>query len=153
MTTHVDQTAVKSGQAMTAAVLIIAFVADQWPLVAAIGAANVLAAARPTLSATGTVYRLVLLRSGIVRANRIPDDPSPHRFAQAFSGVVTLVSAALVAAGVAAGWALAWLVVVLAGLNVAAGFCAGCFTYHLVHRTGVPDLVRDMATAGRGGAR
>ncbi|HKJ55974.1 MAG TPA: DUF4395 domain-containing protein [Nitriliruptoraceae bacterium] len=153
MTTHVDQAAVKSGQAMTALVLVTAFVTDAWPLAAAIGAANLLAAIRPSLSLTGTVYRRVLLPNGIVRSRSLPDDPTPHRFAQGFSGVVTLASAALVAAGLVAGWALSWLVVVLAGLNLAAGFCAGCFTYHLLHRAGLLGVAGRTVVGRRGGAR
>lgn len=146
MTTSVDQTAVRSGQALTAIALISAFVVDQWTLAAAVGVANLLGAVQPSLSLPAAVYDRVLRPSRLVRPRVIPDDPAPHRFAQGFSGVTTLGSAALVALGVPLGWLLAWLVVVLAGLNVFAGFCAGCFTFHQLQRVGLLGRTRSAVT-------
>lgn len=144
--TIVDQTAVRSGQALTAIVLMLAFVIDLWTLAAAVGVANLLGAVQPSWSLPAAIYERVLRPLRLVRPRLIPDDPAPHRFAQGFSGVTTLASAALVAVGVPVGWLLAWLVVVLAGLNVFVGFCAGCFTFRQLQRVGLLGHTRSAVT-------
>jgi hypothetical protein len=35
------------------------------------------------------------------------------------------------------GWALGWVVVVLAGVNLFLGFCAGCFIHYQLARRGL----------------
>jgi hypothetical protein len=40
------------------------------------------------------------------------------------------------------GWILVWLVVFLAGLNLFAGFCAGCAIYYWLGRLSVPGFVK-----------
>ncbi|HMQ31263.1 MAG TPA: DUF4395 family protein [Chloroflexaceae bacterium] len=109
----------------------------------AVAAANLLGAAAPPLA---QLYLRALRPTALVRPEIVPDFHAPHRFAQALSGGVTALAAALVWAGLAApGWAFSWLIVVLAGLNVFAGFCAGCFTYYQLSRLGVPGFRRARA--------
>jgi hypothetical protein len=52
----------------------------------------------------------------------------------AFLGLSVL---ALVVGANVAGWLLAWIVVVLAAINLAIGFCAGCFLYVQLERLGL----------------
>ncbi len=126
--------------------LAAAFVLDSWPLAAGVAAANLLGAAAPPLAPFAQLYLRALRPAGLVRPELAPDFPEPHRFAQGLSGAVTALSAALVWAGIAVpGWALSWLLVVLAGLNVFAGFCAGCFTYYQLSRLGLPGFRRARA--------
>jgi hypothetical protein len=76
-----------------------------------------------------------------VKAEIVPDNPEPHRFAQGLGGVfVALSVVALLAQLTAVGWALAWLVVTLAALNLFLGFCAGCFVYYQLNRLQVPGF-------------
>jgi hypothetical protein len=132
-----DITAIKFGQAMTATSLAIAFVLDQWPLAAAIGSLNLFGSLAPRLN---VMPRLYALATPILKLRRrlIVDEPQPHRFAQGFSGTVTLAGSALVAFGATViGWSLALLVSALAILNITVGFCAGCFTYLQLRRAGI----------------
>jgi hypothetical protein len=77
------------------------------------------------------LYAWILQPAGIVRPNVLSDNPEPHRFAQGFGGVVAAVSALGTLLGaVVFGWVLAWLVIVLAALNLFAGFCMGCAMYY-----------------------
>ena len=141
--TQVDYSAIKTGQTITMLLLLLAFVLDSWPLVAFVAAVNVVGAVLPSFSLFGLVYRRMLKPIALVKPAFVPDRAEPHRFAQGFSGVVTALSALLVWGGVdAAGWALSWLVIVLANLNLFAGFCAGCFTYLQLSRLGLPGFKR-----------
>lgn len=141
--TQVDHTAIKVSQSITMLLLLTAFILDNWPLAAFVAAANLLGALLPPLSLFGLVYRTLIKPSGLVKPHLAPDYPEPHRFAQGFSGVVTAFSAILVWAGlVVGGWMFSWVIIILAGLNVFAGFCAGCFTYYQLSCLGVPGFHR-----------
>lgn len=133
----VDRTKIKTGQALTALLLIGAFIFDRWELAAFVGLVNLLGALLPSLALFGLIYDWLLKPLGLVRPLPLPDQPAPHRFAQGFSGVVTGLGAGIVAAGLIAGWGAVWLVIVLAGLNIFANFCAGCFTYYQLARLGM----------------
>jgi hypothetical protein len=145
--TQVDHSAIKVGQTLTMLLLLAAFILDSWPLAAFVAAANLLGAALPPLSLFGQVYHRLLKPGGLVKPQVAPDYSEPHRFAQGFSGVVTVLSALLIWGGVPSlGWLLSWLVIVLANLNVFAGFCAGCFTYYQLNRLGLPGFHRSPRT-------
>ena len=53
------------------------------------------------------------------------------------TGVLIVALIAFLAGAATAGWALAILVIVLAGVNLFFGFCAGCFVYFQLQRLGV----------------
>jgi hypothetical protein len=75
-------------------------------------------------------YRKLLVPLGIVKPNREPGNPAPHRFAQAMGAGCLALSAVLLLMGFdAAGWVLGFLVLVLALVNLVFGFCTGCFIY------------------------
>lgn len=140
--TLVDHTKIKFSQALTATLLVCAFVIDRWELAALVAALNLIGALLPPLSLFGLIYAGLLRPLGLLRPHNLPDRPEPHRFAQGFSGAVTGLGAGLVVAGFGAGWAAIWLVVILAGLNIFVGFCAGCFTYYQLGRLGLPGFRR-----------
>lgn len=138
---QVDRSAIKVGQTLTMLLLVMAFSLDSWPLVALVGGANLLGAAVPRLSLFGQLYRRLLKPAGLVKPRLIPDDPAPHRFAQAVGGSFVALSAGLLLAGQPTwGWLFSWLVIILAGCSVFLGFCAGCFIYYQFSRLGVADF-------------
>src|SRR5258708_14037231 len=72
------------------------------------------------------------------------DDPAPHRFAQGV-GAIFLIASSLVlflTKATAVGWTLDLIVLVLAGINLTVGFCAGCFVYCHLGRIGLLPRVR-----------
>jgi uncharacterized RDD family membrane protein YckC len=78
-----------------------------------------------------------------VKPELLQDNPEPHRFAQGFGGIVAGFSAAFLALGIVApGWILTWVVVVLAALNLFAGFCAGCAVYYWLNRLRAPGFTK-----------
>ena len=137
----VDRSALRVNQAFIIVLLIIAFLLDNWLVVALVGSIMLLGTAVPRLSLFKQIYSRVLKPSGLVNSDVIPDNPEPHRFAQGFGGVVLVLAVLSLLLGQAVvGWALVWLVVILAGLNLFLGFCAGCFLYYQLNRLNVPGF-------------
>lgn len=136
---RVDHTALRLNQAVIILLLLTAFVADTAWLLAGVAAVMWIGTllARPGFL---PIYRS-LRRAGWVRPEVVPDHPQPHRFAQGLgAGFLTLSLAALLAGVPAAGWTLAWIVIALAGVNLLAGFCAGCAGYYWLQRASVPGF-------------
>jgi hypothetical protein len=137
----VDQSALKVNQAFIITLLILAFVLNSIWLAAFVGLVMLLGTAVPQLSLFKEIYQRVLRPSGLIKADIVPDNPEPHRFAQGLGGVFVALSViALLAQLTTVGWALAWVVVTLAALNLFLGFCAGCFVYYQLNRFHVPGF-------------
>jgi hypothetical protein len=136
----VDHSALKVNQGAIIVLLLLAFILDLTPLVAAVAVVMLLGTAlnRPGF---GFVYTRLLKPLGWVKADVLRDNREPHRFAQGFGGVVLVMSAILLWSGLpVAGWALTWLVVALAALNLFAGFCVGCAMYYWLYRLNLPGF-------------
>ncbi|HRQ39223.1 MAG TPA: DUF4395 domain-containing protein [Chloroflexota bacterium] len=140
-TRKVDQSALKVNQAFIIGLLLLAFLLDAVWLVALVAVVMLLGTAVPDLGLFKRIYQHILKPAGIVKPHVITDNPEPHRFSQGLGGVfVTLATVALLTGLPTIGWALVWLVVILAGLNLFLGFCAGCFIYYQLNRLGVPGF-------------
>jgi hypothetical protein len=137
---RVDHSAIRANQAFIITLLLAAFVLNFWPLAAFVSLVMVVGTAVPQLALFQQIYHRLLKPVGIVQPDMVPDNPEPHRFAQGFGGVVLGTGALLLASGSSAGWVLVWLVIVLAGVNLFLGFCAGCFLYYQLNRFGVPGF-------------
>lgn len=138
---RVDRNALRFNQACMVIATVVAFVigsdVGRWVV---LGTAAVMIAGTvwEPLSLFKQVYRQVLVRSGVLRPRIVEEAPAPHQFAQGLGGSFLLASfAAHLAGATVVGWALAWLVVALALVNLLFGFCAGCFLYFQLERTGV----------------
>lgn len=136
----VDQSAIRVNQAFIISLLLLAFIIDFPPLVLFVSLVMLLGTAVPRLSLFKGIYKIALRPAGLVRPDVIADNPEPHRFAQGFGGLVLALGSVLLLAGSVVGWALTWLVIVLAGLNLFLGFCAGCFLYYQLNRMDVPGF-------------
>ncbi len=136
-TTVVDQTVIKFTQVIIVVWVIIAGALQAPGLLLMLAALLSTSAASPSRSLFRLLYQRVAVPLGLARPRLVLDDPAPHRFAQGMGAAVLALStlALLVGAGTL-GWVLAGLVAALALLNVAAGFCAGCFIYYQLARRG-----------------
>ncbi len=138
---RVDQSALRVNQAFIISLLVVAFVLNSWYLVAFVGLVMLLGTAVPALSLFKQIYQHLLQPVGLIKPDIIPDNPEPHRFAQGFGGVVLALAVVTFLLGQPiVGWTLVWLVVILAGLNLFLGFCAGCFLYYQLNRLNVPGF-------------
>lgn len=131
----VDTSALQFNQ-ISIIVLVLAGYIFDFPILPAIVAVILVAGAIDQRSSLFQwIYRATILPAGVLTPRIVEDDGSAHRFAQMLGGVtLTAASVALFTGATAAGWILAWVVVVLAGVNLAFGFCAGCFLYYQIRK-------------------
>ena len=138
----VDHSAIRTNQAFIIGLSVLAFVLNLFWLV---GLVALVMAIGTALKAPGFgfVYRWLLKPRKLVKPDVLIDNPEPHRFAQGFGAVVLgLATVALYLGTTVFGWALVWLVVLLAGLNLFVGFCAGCAIYYWLGRLAVPGFIK-----------
>ncbi len=142
MERRVDITALKVNQAFIVGLTVIAFVLNtgyggQWLVLAlalVLGAGTLV----PDAALFKQLYLRVLRPTGLLQPRVVPEDPMPHLFAQGVGSAFLFLSFAFLIAGQPwAGWALSWLVTVLAFVNLAFSFCAGCFMYYQLDRVGL----------------
>jgi hypothetical protein len=146
----VDHSAIRVNQAFTMALLGLAFVLDSPVLATVVAAVMLTSAFWPKVGLFHRVYRHLLRPVGIIQPDVIVDNPEPHRFAQGFGGAVVTLGAAALSLGVpVAGWGLVGLVMALAGLNLFAGWCAGCTMYYWLNRFGIPGFGRSRIEAAQ----
>jgi hypothetical protein len=139
----VDQNALRTNQAFIIGLLLLAFVAQLPIVVGFVAVVMLLGALYPPARLFVQVYQQALKPLGVIQPDVVEDNPEPHRFAMGLGGVFTALSfLALLAGAAALGWALSILVVILAGLNLFLGFCAGCFVYYQLNKLGVPGFDR-----------
>src|SRR5437763_3225010 len=141
---RVDTHLAKFSQACTVLLSALAFLLSQPIIVVITAIILLLAAIVPPASPFRLLYRYIVLLLHLLRPRIVEDDPMPHRFAQGV-GAAFLIASSLVlflTSATAIGWALDLIVFVLAGINLAVGFCAGCFVYYHLGRMGVLPRVR-----------
>ena len=133
-----DRSAVRVNQALIIAFLVLGFILNQPLLVAFVAVVMAIGTAFPAAALFQRIYRDLLRPAKLIRPDVHNEDPAPHRFAQGMGAGVLIVSLiAFLAGSTGLGWALGILVIVLAGINLFFGFCAGCFVYFQLQRLGV----------------
>ncbi|MBZ0306028.1 MAG: DUF4395 domain-containing protein [Anaerolineae bacterium] len=141
MPRKVDHNALRTHQAFMIILLVLAFVLDLPALVVFMATVMVIGAAYPPARLFVWVYQQILKPAGWIKPDVQIDNPEPHRFAMVVGGVFLVVSSiALLTGATVVGWILTGVVVVLAALNLFAGFCAGCFMYYQLNKLGVPGF-------------
>ncbi len=139
----VDHSGLKTGQAATIILLIVAFILNSTLLVAFVALAQLLGALDVPFAPWRLLYQRIIKPSGLVKPDVISDNPEPHRFSMLvgaiFNGVATL---ALLANAPVLAWVLVAIVLVLANLNFWVNFCAGCWMYYQFNRLGIPGFTQ-----------
>jgi hypothetical protein len=139
----VDHSGLKTGQASTILLLLLAFVLNSTLLVAFVALAQLLGALDVPYAPYRLLYQKVVKPGGWVKPNVIVDNPEPHRFAMLVGALFNGVAALALLAGVPVlAWILVAIVVVLANLNFWVNFCAGCWMYYQFNRLGVPGFTQ-----------
>lgn len=134
----VDHTALKVNQASIIGLLLLAFLFNWIWLVAFVGAVMIVGTIWPGAGLFKLVYARVLKPAGLLKPDPRLDKPNPHLFAQGLGGIfLALATLAFLAGGGAVGWLLTAIVIVLAAINLFAGFCLGCFIYYQLVRRGI----------------
>ena len=135
----VDTTALKFNQVSLVSLTLLGFLFNQPWLVLFVGLVLAVGTIFPAAALFKQIYLKLLKPNNILRPNLVDDDPAPHQFAQGVGGAFLLGSSAALFTlpGSILGWALAWLVIILAVVNLAFRFCAGCFVYYQLARWGM----------------
>src|SRR5260370_2671551 len=143
-TPQVDTHLTKFSQSCTIILIALGFVLYTPVVILITGVDMALSALVPAASPFGLLYRKVALPLGLLRPRIVEDDPAPHRFAQSIGAIFLLASSLVLflTHATVLGWILALIVFVLAGINLAVGFCAGCFVYYHLGRLGILPRVR-----------
>lgn len=133
-----DLNAMKANQAVIIILLLAAFFLNLPWLVLFVGVVMAIGAlvGNPGFK---PIYRYCLIPLNIVKPNIVDGNREGPRFAQGTGAVCAIAGAALLFAGNGfAGWGFAWLVIVLAGINLFTGFCAGCSLYYWIKKITPP---------------
>jgi len=134
----VDYTLLRTNQAAIILFLVLAWLFNSVWLVAFVAGVMVVGSIAPRYSLFKWVAQRWLEPAGILRKDVRPDIPQPHLFAQSMGGVMLLLAVIVLLAGATTlGWVLTAVVVVLAGVNLFAGFCVGCFIYYQLGKYGI----------------
>ncbi|MEM9950719.1 MAG: DUF4395 domain-containing protein [Chloroflexota bacterium] len=137
----VDQNGLKTGQALTIILLVLAFVTNSWLIVAFVAIAQLMGGLGLSVAPYRLIYQNIVKPSGIVKPRIEADNPQPHRFAMlvgaVFNGTATI---ALLLSAPIIGWTLVWIVIALANLNFWLNFCLGCWMYYQFNRLGIPGF-------------
>lgn len=138
----VDQNELRTHQILILSGLLIGFISDRWEWVAAQALVFLLTVISPAHGPYILVYRLVLKPLGWLNPDIREDRPQAHRFAMSIGLAVTSLSSYLLYTGhPLPGWGLVWLILILGSIALA-GWCAGCFTYYMLHRLGIGGFFR-----------
>lgn len=139
MVKRVDQTALKFNQAAIIVFTLLSFIFSEPYLVLFVGLVMAIGTIDPGKALFKQFYLKLLKPKGLLKPKLIKDDPTPHQFAQGVGAFFLLVSSSvlLVFNNAIVGWTLAWIVIVLAGVNLFFGFCAGCFVYYQLDKVGL----------------
>jgi hypothetical protein len=143
ITQKLDENGLKTGQALTIILLIVAFVLDSWVIVAFVAIAQLLGGIAAPFAPYKLIYQNLVKPTGLVKPRIVTDNPEPHRFALLVGAVFnTSATIALLAGAPVVGWILAGIVVALANLNFWVNFCLGCWFYYQFNRLGVPGFTK-----------
>lgn len=139
MVKRVDQTALKFNQAAIITFTLLGFIFERPYLVLFVGLVLAIGTIAPELALFKQIYLKLLKPNKLLKPKVIKDDPTPHQFAQGVGAFFLLVSSSLllVFGNAIVGWSLAWIVIILAGVNLFFGFCAGCFVYYQLDKAGL----------------
>ena len=142
----IDPRGHRFGAGLSAAILVLAFVANTPVLVAvALASIGVSAAFGLRWSIYGAMWRRIAKALSLGPTD--PEHEYPPRFAQTLGSVALILSLVAFVVGVSAlGWLFAFAVAGLQTVLAVTGYCLGCRLYFL--RWWVPDLVTRIWTGG-----
>jgi hypothetical protein len=145
----IDPRGHRFGAGVSAALLVLAFVADlPWLVGVALVSIGVSAAFGLRWSIYGVIWRRISRALDLPPTT--PEHEYPPRFAQTLGSVALILSLAAFGLGTPTlGWVFAFAVAGLQSLLAVTGYCLGCRLYFL--RWWVPDLVTRVWTGGSAG--
>lgn len=133
--TMIDVQALRFNQMSIVVLVLTGFIFDVRIIPAIVALILLAGAIRPSLSVFRLIYAQVIVPAGLLTPRVVEDNGLAHRFAQLLGGLMlAIASVAFLFEDAYTGWLLSWVVALLAGVNLAFGFCVGCFLYYRIQR-------------------
>jgi hypothetical protein len=149
----IDHSPLKINQATIIVLLGLSFILDTPWLVGFVAIVMVLGSILG-VPGFGIINSWVLRPLGWIQPDVYADHPEPHRFAQAIGGIFAAISSVSLFSGlILTGWIFSWIVIILAGVNLLLGFCAGCAMYYWFNRLHIPGFYKSSLPNTTPGAR
>lgn len=146
MAQPVDHAEIKTGQLITIAVAVAAYVLKEPKVIAGLGGLFLITALYRPLSPFVLVYRYLVRPLNLLRSDYRLDNIQPHSFGQFIGAVTAAIAAALLYGGYAvAGWSIVWILVGLTFVSYR-GWCIGCYFYYQLNRLGLGGFFRHKPT-------
>jgi len=149
-TQKLDHSSIKTGQLLSIAMLLGAFVFARWEPVAVLAVIFLITGIFFEWGPFAVTYRYLLKPLGLVKPDLRTDNPEPHRFGQAVGAVSAAMAAAALHFNYATlGWVLVWVLIALTAISFM-GWCIGCFIYYQMNRLGFGGFFGRSPTDNRG---
>lgn len=131
-----DRTALKFNQGSIVLLTGAAFLLNISWLTAFVAAVLLLDTIIPGTGLFKLIYRHIVKPTKLLKPDLAEESTAPHRFAQGLGGIFLFAAfLSLTVFGLPSlGWILALIVAVLAFINLAFNFCAGCFLYFQIEK-------------------
>jgi hypothetical protein len=142
MTEIIDKSGIKFNQIMIASLVSLSFLFDLPWLLAFTSLIMITGSIFREAGLFRLIYLGIIKPSGIMKPHPVNESNAPHLFSHALGGIVLLTAFLLIEflpgnSGLVAGWSLALIVAVLAFVNITLNFCAGCFLYFQLQKSGL----------------
>ena len=132
----IDQNEIRTMQIAVMLMLSIGYIADSWQIIAAQVVIFLLTIISPSLNPFILLYRFVLRPFNLVQADWRDDNIEAHRFASMIGFTISAAASYFLYMGLATiGWGLVGLILAF-GVFALSGWCAGCFAYYMIQKTG-----------------
>lgn len=143
---QVDHAEIKTGQLMTMAIAVVAFVTKEPAWLFALALFFLVTALYRPASPFVLGYRLFVKPLGLMKSDYRLDNIQPHAFGQLLGALTVAICLGLLYLGYAtAAWTVLWILI---GLTLVSwlGWCIGCFLYYQLNRFGLRGFFRHAPT-------
>jgi hypothetical protein len=144
MSAKIDKSGIKFNQILIVLLVSVSFIMNLPFLIALTSIIMIIGSILPEASLFRLIYLNIVKRSGIMKPEIVNESNAPHLFSHGFGGIVLLISFLLLQffpdnTGIIIGWSISLIVAVLAFINIIWNFCAGCWLYFQLQKSGLLD--------------
>lgn len=142
----IDHAEIKTGQLLTMALAVGAYMLDNQYLILALAALFLVTALYRSASPFVLFYRLLVRPLHLMRSDYRLDNIQPHSFGQFIGALTALAAFILLFRGWSiTGWGVVWVLILLTFISFR-GWCIGCFLYYQLNRVGLGGFFRHKPT-------
>ncbi len=144
-----DSNEIMTGQFLTVAMAVTAYVLGRWEFLAfqcAVFVLSVISSGR--LDIYALIYKSILKPLGILKPDMRIDNIEAYQFSHMIGSIVSGSAAYLIYSGsTTIGWGLTWAMMILGSLGFF-GWCIACWMYYMIQKMGIKGFFRHTLIAG-----